>query len=68
VVPNTSAGLRQSMDLENLRKMEKLCCKRFPRNIVAKVHGFKMINYLALGNQINKGPQEAYKPKELFND
>ena len=42
--------------------------QRFPRNIVAKVHGFKMINYLALGNQINQGPQEAYKPKELFND
>jgi LemA protein len=42
--------------------------QRFPRNIVAKVHGFKMINYLTLGNQINQGPQEAYKPKELFND
>jgi LemA protein len=42
--------------------------QRFPRNIVAKVHGFKTANYLALGNQINQGPQEAYKPKELFND
>jgi LemA protein len=40
----------------------------FPRNIVAKVHGFKTINYLALGNEINQGPQEAYKPKELFDD
>jgi len=40
----------------------------FPRNIIAKVHGFKTINYLALGNEINQGPQEAYKPKELFND
>lgn len=42
--------------------------QRFPRNIVAKVHGFKVINYLTLGNQINQGPQEAYKPKELFAD
>jgi LemA protein len=42
--------------------------QRFPRNIVAKVHGFEMINYLTLGNQINQGPQEAYKPKEIFND
>ncbi len=40
----------------------------FPRNIVAKFHGFKMINYLALGNQINQGSQEEYKPKELFAD
>lgn len=42
--------------------------KRFPRNIVAKVHGFKIINYLTLGNQINQESQEAYKPKELFNE
>jgi len=40
----------------------------FPRNIVAKVHGFKIVDYLSLGNQINQGPQEAFKPKELFND
>lgn len=42
--------------------------QRFPRNIVAKVHGFKIANYLSLGNQRNQGPQESYKPKEIFND
>lgn len=42
--------------------------RRFPRNIIAKVHGFKLMNYLTLGNQINQGPQEAYKSKELFED
>ena len=40
----------------------------FPRNIIAKFHGFKLMNYLTMGNQINQGPQETYKPKELFND
>jgi LemA protein len=40
----------------------------FPRNIVAKAYGFKVANYLSLGNQINQGPQEAYKPKGLFED
>jgi LemA protein len=42
--------------------------QRFPRNLVAKVHGFHTINYLTMGNQINQGPQETYKAKELFND
>ena len=42
--------------------------QRFPRNIVAKVHGFKTANYLTLGNQINQESQETYKPKEIFND
>ncbi len=42
--------------------------KRFPRNIIAKVHGFKLINYLTLGNKINQESQEVYNPKELFND
>lgn len=42
--------------------------RKFPRNIVAKVHGFKIISYLTLGNQINLGPQETYKPKKLFED
>jgi len=41
---------------------------RFPRNIVAKVHGFKIMSYLTLGNQINKTSSEEYKPKELFED
>jgi LemA protein len=40
----------------------------FPRNIVAKVHGFKKLEYLSLGNKQNQGEQEAYKSKELFND
>ncbi|MEW6063278.1 MAG: LemA family protein [Nanoarchaeota archaeon] len=40
----------------------------FPRNIVAKVHGFKTANYLTLGNKINQENQETYKPKELFNE
>ncbi len=34
----------------------------FPRNIVAKVHGFKTAEYL------NLGQQETYKPKEIFHD
>jgi len=40
----------------------------FPSNIVAKVHGFKIANYLTLGNKINQESQETYKPKELFNE
>jgi LemA protein len=42
--------------------------QRFPRNIVAKVHGFKLMHYLTLGNKINQEAQESYKPKELFKD
>ena len=42
--------------------------QRFPRNIVALVHGFNKLDYLTMGNQINQGTQEAYKSKELFND
>jgi len=42
--------------------------QRFPRNIVAKFHGFKKVELITLGNQINQGPQETYKTKELFND
>lgn len=40
----------------------------FPRNIVATIHGFKKLDYLTLGNQINQGPQEPYDPKGIFND
>jgi LemA protein len=40
----------------------------FPRNIVAKVHGFKKLEYLSLGNKQNQDEQETYKSKELFND
>ncbi|MDE1871196.1 MAG: LemA family protein [Candidatus Micrarchaeota archaeon] len=39
----------------------------FPRNVVAKVHGFKRLEYLTLGNKINQGEQETYKPRELFS-
>ena len=42
--------------------------QRVPRNIVAWAHGFKKLPYLEMGNQINQGPQENYKPKELFED
>lgn len=42
--------------------------QRFPRNIVARVHGFKTANYLTLGNQVNQGQQETYNPKEIFSD
>ena len=42
--------------------------QRFPRNIVAKIHGFKVANYLTLGNKINQEPQPAFKQKELFDD
>ena len=36
--------------------------KKFPRSIVAKVHGFKLLEYLAF----EEG--EMYKPKEIFNE
>jgi len=42
--------------------------QRFPRNMVAKVHGFKEVEYLKLGNDVNQGTQEEYKPNELFED
>ncbi|MBI2047097.1 LemA family protein [Candidatus Pacearchaeota archaeon] len=42
--------------------------QRFPRNIVAQIHGFKKLEYLTMGNKINQGSQEEYKPKELLND
>jgi len=36
--------------------------QRFPRNIVAKMHGFKLLDYL------NFAGQEKYNPKEIFED
>jgi LemA protein len=42
--------------------------QRFPRNIVAKVHGFKILDYLTLGNPINQEPHKPYDPKGNFND
>lgn len=35
---------------------------RFPRNIVAWIHGFKELDYLEFANQ------EHYNPKEIFKD
>lgn len=42
--------------------------QRFPRSIVAKVHGFTKADYITLGNQVNQGPQEKYEPTEIFDD
>ena len=36
--------------------------KQFPRNIVAKIHGFKTLNYLDFAGQ------EKYNPKEIFEE
>jgi len=36
--------------------------RQFPRNIVARVHNFKELDYLAFEGQ------EAYEPKEIFED
>jgi len=36
--------------------------RRFPRNIVARVHNFKELDYLTFEGQ------EAYEPKEIFED
>ena len=37
-------------------------CKRFPRSIVAKMHGFELLEYLTFEER------ETYKPKEIFED
>jgi len=42
--------------------------RRFPRMIVAWVHGFKPLGYLTLGNSINQESHEPYNPKGNFND
>lgn len=42
--------------------------QRFPRMIVAKVHGFKKADYLTLGNKINQDTHEQYDSKGLFED
>jgi len=42
--------------------------QKFPRSIVAKVYGFKMLDYLTLGNVINLDLHEPYDPKGNFND
>ncbi len=36
--------------------------RRFPRNIVARVHNFTILNYLSFEGQ------EEYEPKEIFED
>jgi LemA protein len=40
----------------------------FPRNIVAKIHGFVVADYLKLGNQINQEPHAPYAPQKIFED
>jgi LemA protein len=41
----------------------------FPRNVVAWLHGFKELDYLSLGNNINnQGKQKKYDSKKLFED
>jgi LemA protein len=42
--------------------------QRFPRNLIAKVHGFEKLPYLTLGNEINQGTHEGFQPKGIFND
>lgn len=42
--------------------------QRFPRMLVAWVHGFKVLGYLTLGNSINQEPHEPYDPKGNFKD
>jgi len=42
--------------------------QRFPRNIIAFIHGFKIADYLTFGNKVNKDSSEDFKPKELFED
>lgn len=56
------------LDYNNVVRNYNERVQRFPRNIVAKVHGFKGAEYLHLGNQINKSSSEEYKGRELFND
>lgn len=41
---------------------------QYPRAIVAKVHGFKKLDYLNLGNKVNIEPHEQYTGKTIFND
>ena len=36
--------------------------RRFPRNVVARIHNFKELDYLTFEGQ------EAYEPKEIFED
>jgi len=42
---------------------------KFPRNIVAMIHGFKPLEHLRLGHKvINNEPKESYNPKKVFDD
>jgi len=40
----------------------------FPRNMVAWIHGFRELDYLSFGNNINQTEQEKYDSKKLFQD
>jgi LemA protein len=64
-----SSGSRVESRLRNARtkynnvvRKYNTRCKRFPRNIVAKMHGFKPLDYLVFEER------ESYQPKEIFED
>lgn len=40
----------------------------FPRNIVAKIHHFAKLDYLAFATQEPDEPQQPYNPKGIFED
>ncbi len=42
--------------------------QRFPRLIVAKVHGFNKAEYLTLGNKINLDAHTQYDARKIFTD
>ncbi len=42
--------------------------QRFPRLIIAKVHGFNKAEYLTLGNKINLDEHTPYDAKGMFDD
>jgi len=56
------------LEYNNVARKYNERVQMFPRNIVAKIHGFKLASYLTLGNQINQEAQKAYNNKELFED
>jgi len=53
---------KSRMKYNNVVRKYNTRCKRFPRSIVAKMHGFKLLEYLAFEEK------EIYEPKEIFND
>ncbi len=53
---------RTRKNYNNVVRKYNYRAKKFPRNIVAKVHGFKPLEYLTFEER------EMYKPKEIFDD